>query len=265
MDAETIYGVDFSASSNDSGHKTWLTEAHPDENGVLQVQRVECAADALDGDPTSREKTLSGLVDYLGSESDAVVGFDFPFSLSSEVVSEFFEVDAWSGLVEAFPEEWSDPKEMFHAVNDAEVNDTRRTDDEHGGQDPTGWRIKTQTYYGIRDVLAPLVEDHGARVGSLHEVGEGPLLLETYPAAVFADNDLHRDGYKDVPEPSREKRTENLRGLQHRGVSIPEYYAEVARHNDDALDSIAAAFGAWHPHSEIDVSEDRGVEGRIYV
>jgi hypothetical protein len=94
MDAETIYGVDFSASASKSGYKTWLTRAEPNENGTLHVDWVKCAEDAFDDRPTSRDEVLPEIVDFLASTTDAVVGLDFPFSLPSEVVSEFFEVDA---------------------------------------------------------------------------------------------------------------------------------------------------------------------------
>jgi len=264
MGDETIYGVDFSASAAHSGHRTWLTKAEPRSNGTLRVEWVKCATDALSESLVRREETLPELVDFLGAKEKAVVGLDFPFSLSKDIIDEFFEAEDWEAFVQEFPNEWESPAEMFHAVNDTALETARKTDEANDGQDPTGWRIKTQTYYGIRDVLSPLVDDD-SHVGSLREAAGGPTLLETYPAAVFSSLDLHREGYKDVPEESREKRTENLRGLQYRGVFVPDDYAEVARHNDDALDSLASAFGAWRACTDENGTEETDIEGRIYV
>lgn len=268
MDFETVYGVDFSAHGSKAGYRTWVTEAVPEEKR-LNVHRSCCAADFFDGDPTSRAETLDSMVQFFADEDDAIVGLDFPFSLPEVVVKEYFEMNDWYTFLTEFPGEWDSPSEMFHAVNDAEGfegNVPRVTDEEHDGQPPTGWRIKTQTYYGISGVLSPLVAEHDACVAPFFPNDDGVSLLETYPAGLFDELGLNRGGYKDVPEPSRERRKENVRGLQHRGVSLPDEVACVAMHNDDALDSVAAAHATWRNIDVFSIDGDASnVEGRIYV
>lgn len=267
MDFETVYGVDFSAHGSKAGYRTWVTEAVPEEDS-LRVRQSRCASDFFEENPSSRAETLDSLVQFFADEDDAIVGLDFPFSLPEAVVDEYFEVNDWRAFLTEFPGEWDSPSKMFHAVNDAEGfegNVPRVTDEEHDGQPPTGWRIKTQTYYGISGVLSPLVAEHDARVAPFFTDDDGVSLLETYPAGSFDELGLNRDGYKDVPEASRARRKENVRGLQDQGVSLPDEIACVAMHNDDALDSVAAAYATWQNVDAFATDGDSGVEGRIYV
>lgn len=268
MSFETVYGVDFSAHGSEAGYRTWVTEAEPDAE-ELRVVASQCATDALDGDPKSREETLPALVEFLAAREDAVVGLDFPFSLPYSVVDAYFASDDWTDFVFEFAADWTSPSEMFHAVHDDESIDgdaLRETDEQRRGQPPTGWRIKTQTYYGISDVLSPLVHEHGARVAPFATAGSGVALMETYPAGLFDRLGLHREGYKDVPEASRERRAANLRGLQREGLSVSEDVGCLATHNDDALDSLAAAFAAWDNLDAFSTSEGSDdIEGRIYA
>ena len=268
MDFETVYGVDFSAHGSKAGYRTWVTEAVLEENR-LEVRQSRCAFDFFEDNPSSRAETLESLVQFFADEDDAIVGLDFPFSLPEAVADECFEANDWRAFLMEFPGEWESPSEMFHAVNDAEGfegNVARATDEEHDGQPPTGWRIKTQTYYGISGVLAPLVAEHDARAAPFFTDGDGVSLLEAYPAGLFDELGLHRSGYKDVPEASRARRKENVRGLQHRGVVLPDEAACVAMHNDDALDSVAAAHATWRNMDAFSTDgADSGVEGRIYV
>lgn len=268
MDFETVYGVDFSAHGSKAGYRTWVTEAEP-VGSELRVVSTQCATDALDGDPKRRAETLSALVAFLSNTEDALVGLDFPFSLPVPVIDAYFDSDDWPAFVAEFAGDWGSPREMFQVVSDddsIESDALRETDDERGGQAPTGWRIKTQTYYGLSGVLAPLVHEHGARVAPFCPAGDGVALLETYPAGLFDRLALHRDGYKDVPAASRDRRAANLRGLQRRGMTVPDRDARAAMHNDDALDSLAAAFAAWQNADAFDAGDATGdIEGRIYV
>jgi len=264
MAFDTIYGVDFSAHEGDAAYKTWVAEA-THEGDTLRVSSVRCAWDAFDLSAAGRAGTLPALVSFLGDESNALVGLDFPFSLPAAVVEDRFDATTWPAFLAEFTEVWSSPRALFDDVNDTEGTVRRDTDDEHGGQPPAGWRIKTQTYYGNSAVLAPLVRDHDASAPSFRSEGSGPTLLETYPAGVFDEAGLNRDGYKGVPEDCRERRRANVDGLRSEGVELPEDVASLAAHNDDALDSLACAYAAWR-HADEDLhAHGDSIEGRIYV
>jgi len=264
MAFDTIYGVDFSAHNQDSAYKTWITEATC-EGDALNVSSVRCAWDKFALSSAGRDATLDSLVSFLADEPDALVGLDFPFSLPEDVVENRTDATTWRDFLTQFTSVWSSPQEMFDDINDTEGTVLRDTDEEHGGQPPAGWRIKTQTYYGISKVLTPLVHDHDAHAPSLHSEGDGPTLLETYPAGVFDEAGWNRDGYKGVTEECRSRRKENVDGLLGEGVELSDDDVSLATHNDDALDSLACAYAAWqYVDEDLDAYGD-SVEGRIYV
>jgi len=121
---------------------------------------------------------------------------------------------------------------------------TRVTDDDHGGQEPAGYRIRTQTFYGISAVLAPLV-DRGARVPPVAPAADADLtLLETYPAAVFDGLDAVREGYKPDSRAGVAARRDNRAALRDAGVTVEGVTADCLTATDDAADAVAAAYAA---------------------
>jgi len=263
---DRVVGVDFSAAARSAGDNTWLAVCRRTDAG-LDVTELATAAELLDTDG-SRAETLPALVDFLAEPPvPTAVGLDVPFALPAEFLG--FDGDderradsggLWTAFVADTPDQWGvlgpldGPEELYERVREtADTRGfprTRATDETYGGQEPAGYRIRTQTFYGISAVLAPLV-DRGARVPPVHPDPDADLtLLETYPAAVFdALPDATREGYKSDSRAGVAARGRNRAALQAAGVSLDDTAADCLTATDDALDAVAAAYAAANDHA----------------
>lgn len=256
---ERVLGLDFSAAARASGANSWVAECRFDGER-LRVERLATASEWLGLDTTERDPVLAALVDELADPpEETAVGMDFPFSLPAEFLGfdgDGTGDDAWENFLRGTTTDWgilddvADPRELYDRVtataDDRNLSLSRTTDDANGGQDPAGFRIKTQTFYGISALLRPLVERGNVRVPPVLDDSTAELtVLETYPAAVFdALPDAVREGYKDDDRASIAARRQNRAALRAAGVEIDGTDADAAVATDDALDAVAAAYAA---------------------
>ncbi|WP_277553477.1 DUF429 domain-containing protein [Halobaculum limi] len=270
--ADTVYGVDFSAAANSAGASTWVARCVQDGEELV-VNKLASASEYLDIDSNDRSDVLPALADHLGSGTESTVaGLDFPFSLPEWVLS---QSNGWREFVQATPDQWGileqvdEPKDLFYRLN-AQAEETknpqrRATDDEHKGQNPAGWRIKTQTYYGISILLRRLIEfDQVAVPPVLTHQNPRLTVLETYPASVFDDlEDATRTGYKKGQRRHVEARQQNVEALQEAGVRFADQTArDCAVATDDALDAVAAAYAAHRNYPEA-LTEEYDQQARL--
>ncbi|GAF97778.1 unnamed protein product, partial [marine sediment metagenome] len=145
----------------DAGKKIWIASGVIEE-GVLQIE--DCRrGDALPGSGKGRDRCLAALRDFLEREEACAFGLDFPFGLPRALVKQ----GSWDDFVLSFPDNYSSPEEFRRvcrvAAGDSELK--RVTDlESHTPFSPYNLRLYRQTYFGIRDVLHPLVRDHLAYV-----------------------------------------------------------------------------------------------------
>lgn len=272
---DRVLGVDFSAARRDAGEHVWVAELACDaEPRVVDcsaaVDRFDCEAD--------RDATLRGLTHHLaGVDADWAAGLDFPFALPRAVV---VEAD-WETFLRHFPDWFDDPTDLQRrcqsranlAAGDR-VQYTRVTEDEVSGLSPYDRRLRAQTFYGVRDLLRPLVLADAVRAVPMQALdSDRPTLLEVYPAATLdrLDAETHRENYKDASEEARRRREANVEAVEAAGVAIPEATRELLLADDggDALDAVLAAVATWHntadPSNLTIEDERRRVEGHIYV
>lgn len=258
-----VYGIDFSGSKS-PGQKIWLTEASltdsPDHH--LHVQDVSSAAERFSG--THRSEVLPELRDLIRQSGAAVIGLDFPFSLSRSSIP----TEDWEDFLEGFATHF-DEKDIdeYPGPYDPDGESRRETDFRFGGQSPMSPQVRYQVFYGLRDILHPLVTDDAVRVLPMQSRDSTkPSVLEVYPAATFGAERLYRIGYKDNTEQSQERRRVNAEGLQaHEGLSIDDHLVEKASQSDDALDSLCAAFAVSRAIREGLDWEHNSVEGHIFA
>lgn len=260
-----VVGVDFSAAARSAGEKTWIAVCRRTDD-AFAVEQLATATETLGLDGTDRETVLPALVEFLADPpAPTVAGLDFPFSLPAEFLGfggdpddSDEETDAteelWRSFLADTPERWGelgvvdDPKALYETAREtADARGfprTRTTDETYGGQEPAGYRIRTQTFYGISAVLSPLVAG-GARVPPVAPASDADLtLLETYPAAVFEALDAVREGYKPDTRAGVAARRENRAALRAAGVAVDGVAADCLTATDDALDAVAAAYAA---------------------
>lgn len=280
-----VYGVDFAASKRDAGRDIWIAAGTPTDDGIL-IERVAPAVDVLDGEPTGRQETLASLSEFIASQENAAFGLDFPFGVDSDLA----EPERWDEFVGRFPDslavdldEGGDrPAKQLYDVLKSEVGDPKsvgvREDVDEVGLSPTDWRMKELTFYGIRDVLQPLVDgdgswtsgpecDHVAVVPMESAESASVVVLETYPSEVFSELEANPDGYKGRRTAHLDARRSNVEALEDAGVHFADGGERVkVQAYDDALDAVAACY-ATHAHVAADVDFDHDSErfGKIFA
>ena len=268
---ERIYGVDF-GDDFESGDSIWISEATVDDD--LRVLDCRSASEWF-GISDDRALVLGSLTSFLASIPDSsVAGLNFPFGLPDNLVP----VDDWVTLLARFPDWFTSPEDLrrrclMHAelVTGNRTSLLRETDEPLGALSPYDERLQDRTFYGIRDVLRPLVTTELVAVQPMMEPETArPSIIETYPAGTLEELELHMATYKDDTERAERHRTENLDGLEAHGVTFPSEVRSrvLSDSGGNALDSVVAAFAAYrNTVSGLQTSwvADREVEGHIYV
>ena len=252
---ERVYGVDFSGAK-DAGKKIWIAETQPRGQGIMveacapSTELLQCSAE--------RGEVLSALRDFIADAGDAAFGCDFPFSLPKDLI----EAESWSEFLERFPERFGSEADFRESCTDSalRLGDRkelrRRTDIEAAAPfSPYNLRIYRQTYYGIRDLLSPLVAKNLVNVPPLHDSGEDvPWLLEVCPASTLKASGLY-GSYKDA-RGSVEARETILQALEESGrVGFADRAVRsrvLADSKGDALDSVIAAEAAFRAVADLE-------------
>mgnify|MGYP000108268690 CR=1 FL=1 len=267
-----VYGVDFSAAAADAGRKTWIASGRVGRGTELAVTDLRPLTEVAGADSARRSDALPALARWLRERDEgAVVGLDFPFGLPRFVVEETGN-ESWRSFISRFPDSIGagggdgvddDPVRAFaeRCVGLTERHgegtyDKRRTDAAVGARSPYGFIADTIAFYGMRDVLAPALDEvrfapmdrtpGGWRTGA----PAGPTAVETYPAAVLERLGLHRTNYKGGGDEATTRRRRNAEELPEAADVIynPEAAVTetmVSNAGGDALDAVAACVGAF--------------------
>lgn len=229
-----------------AGRKVWIASAVQDGD-ALQLESCR-RAESLPGGGKDRETCLAALRAFIVGEGACVVGLDFPFGLPASLV----EARTWEEFVLGFGRRYSSP-EQFRAACLAAAGgrELRRTADVSSKApfSPYNIRIYRQTYYGVRDVLAPLVRDRLACVLPMQPALPGrPWVLEVCPASTLKRMTLYRP-YKGAARDRYLAREQILATMEKAcalSIASPTLRQMVLRDAEgDALDSVVAAVAAF--------------------
>jgi hypothetical protein len=272
MDHERIYGVDFSGA-RDAGRRIWLAEGEVGDGG-LRVERCYPAED-LPGSGRGREAALNALRTLIANSPGAAFGLDFPFGMPLPLLE---GVDTWAAFACSFPVDYATAdafREACRARHPAgELK--RRTDVETRTPFAAyNLRLYRQTYYGIRDVLSPLVCDGAACVLPMQaRCANRAWVLEICPASTLKWAGLPAQQYKVKTEQGRRTREAILAGIEAQGevaIASPALRAAiVAEEGGDALDSVIAAWATCRAVRTPEIDPVGGLrayalEGYVYV
>jgi hypothetical protein len=245
-----IIGIDFSGGVY-AGRKIWIASGRV-ESAALLIDT--CArGEALLDSGRERALCLAALRAFIRSAGEAFIGLDFPFSLPANMMNG----QTWLQFIRGFAERFATPQYFrqacLRAAHGRELK--RRTDIETKTPfSPYNLRLYRQTYYGLRDVIAPLVRERSVRVWPMQSSRSGvPRLIEICPASTLKQMKWYRP-YKGRSSEQRTARLMILRSLQREGVRLARQLKPIVSDDPegDALDSILAAWAAYRSRSKLD-------------
>jgi hypothetical protein len=183
-----IFGIDFSGAQ-DAGKKIWITTGLPAGDGLVVE---DCLRERdLPNSGSRTEACLPALVELVRSNQNAVFGFDFPFGLARPLIKE----KTWAEWILAFSARFKTPDDFkVKCVSAAGNRELQRHSDYEAYTPFSAYnlRLYKQTYYGISDILAPLVKDNRACVLPFHTPADDkPLILEICPASSLKAHGLY--------------------------------------------------------------------------
>ena len=206
--------------------------------------------------------------------SSAIFGLDFPFSLPRALLGE----NGWPTFVRSFANTYPDC-ESFRTLCHQKVSGCelkRRTDREtHTPFSVYNLRLYRQTYFGIRDVVAPLLGSGSAWFAPMERrVPAKPCVVEICPASTLKHLGLYRHWhYKGRSSEHCAARRAILCALEEtRRIRFEDHDTREMMLSDvggDALDSLVAALAIYGLHETPEILEtdesDYLAEGRVYV
>jgi hypothetical protein len=266
-----VCGLDFSGAKK-AGSKIWIASALIVKD-VLKIEDCFRAKD-LPSSSAERNSCLQALRHFISSQKACAFGLDFPFGLPRKVI----KANGWEEFVLSFANRYPDPEQFRKICWVAAGNCEERRDTDRIGQtpfSPYNRRLYRQTYYGIRDLLAPLVRHQLACVLPMQRTSLGrPWLFEVCPASTLKNLNLYLLPYKGSGSESRVRRQCIIEGLEKTGTILIESSTLRSKILDDpdgdALDSVVAAFATFQavrnlPHSAMPREDTYVLEGYVYV
>ncbi len=264
------FGVDFSGAS-DGGRNIWIA------SGVIRGDAL-CIegcfrAEDLPGSGRERARCLAALRDFIHGEGGAAFGLDFPFGLPATLVKD----QTWEDFARAFPRRYGTPAQFREAcLTAAGGRELRRvTDGERRTPfSPYNLRLYRQTYFGICDLLVPLVASRSACVLPMQRaLPHKPWVLEICPASLLKRHNLYLP-YKGNGAGRRAARARILGCLERAGALrlAAQRLRDAVLDNPkgDALDSVLAALATFRAlraplHPAPADHKAYAIEGYVYI
>ncbi|KAB2836482.1 MAG: hypothetical protein F9K48_01735 [Candidatus Brocadia sp.] len=266
---QKIYGVDFSGAAS-AGKKIWITSGIR-KNDRLHIQ--DCLrASALPSSGNERDRCMAALLAFIRKEKTSAFGFNFPFGLPRDLVKR----DSWRDFVVSFSFRYTSAENFRKTLCTASDGSELKRMTDRACQtpfSPYNLRLYRQTYYGICEVLAPLVWKHQACVLPMQKARPGrPWLLEVCPASTLKQEHLYvpYKGRTSSHYTARKRILEWIEGPCD--ASLPRAVRLIALGNSDgdAIDSVVAAFVTFRAvrNQAVTAAFDKKtylLEGYVYV
>jgi len=210
---------------------------------------------------------------FIVGEGACAVGLDFPFGLPASLVG----ARTWEEFVLAFGDRYCSPERFRTAcLTAAGGRELRRVGDARSRApfSPYNMRVYRQTYYGVRDVLGPLVRGRLACVLPMQPPLPGkPWVMEVCPASTLKRMSLYRP-YKGAMRDRYMAREGILAGMEKAcALSIASQALRemvLCDAQGDALDSVVAALATFRAVRSlagpgVSTRGEEALEGHVYV
>lgn len=251
---QKIYGVDFSGAKK-ACQKIWISEGiiHRDNLLINNCWRISDFLD--DKQKKDRYSCHTILKDFIANNSDTIFGLDVPFGVPNPLI----ENNDWKSFIQKFPLHYKTPEDFRDSCRKKTgYNELKRcTDIEKKAPFCVyNLRLYKQTFYGIRDIIHPLVEENHASILPMQypEMGK-PWLIEICPACTLKQEKLYIP-YKDKTEKeynSRSKIVGHFGSIFKLSSKVKESAIEDTE--GDALDSVIASVATYNALNTLTDSE----------
>jgi len=239
-----VHGVDFSGAE-DAGRRIWIATCTI-KGKLLEVEQIR-PGEALPHSGRQRERCLEGLRDFISNERESIIGLDFPFGLPAKLIKQ----PSWENFILSFPETFVSPQEFkLSCLRAADGFELKRATDWEQKTPFSSYnlRLYRQTYYGIRDLICPLVRDNLAYFLPMQApFHDKAWVIEICPAATLKKEKLYFR-YKGKSRMHYYNRLLILKRLKKAGLGITQsdLRSKILRDSKgDALDSLIAVFAAF--------------------
>ena len=262
-----VHGVDFSGAA-DAGRRIWISSGVI-HDGRLRIMETRPASE-LPGGSVVRDTALRALRSFIQSASGAI-GLDFPFGLPRMVTAK----PTWTEFILDFSSRYPTAAAFRAECRQLSARELRRTTDAeaHAPWAAWNWRLYRQTYFGIGEVIAPLVRERRVRVLPMQEADHAtPLLLEICPASTLRRLGIAGLRYKGGADADQRRARKAI--VSRLGEATRMAIDPIARRRaiedpgGDALDSLVAAVAVHRAIAGERVQPTDAVcqiEGFIYV
>ena len=246
-----IFGVDFSGAKN-AGRKIWISEGVV-EGDKLNLLNCYPISDISENNSKERNVCLSALRELIRNNSLSVFGMDFPFSIPEQLMSG----RDWCSFISNFPDEYISADDFRRSMRSAGgKKELKRVTDTEVSAPFSIYNlwIYKQTYYGIRDVLRPLIMSKKICALPMQKPEyEKPWLMEICPASTLKNENLYLT-YKGRTEKEKETREFILEEMHGNAITVPaDIRDKIIKNKDgDALDSFIAAYATFRSVRKLD-------------
>ena len=247
---QRFIGIDFSGGLN-AGRKIWIASGRVKKD-VLLIETC-LRGEALPGSSRDRTDCLAALRAFIRSMAEALIGLDFPLGMPRGLMNN----QTWLRFIRSFPDRFTTCQQFRQACLRATPGrELKRCTDVESKTpfSPYNLRLYRQTYYGLHDVIAPLVRERAVRVLPMQASRAGvPRLIEICPASTLKKLNWYRP-YKGRSISQRTTRLTIMRSLQQEGVRMAGQLKPIvlADPEGDALDSVIAAWVVYRSRSRLD-------------
>jgi len=269
-----LYGVDFSGAVK-AGNHLWVTSGKI-EKGVLRIVSTTQGKN-LPASGLSREECLTALRQFI-STNPGVYGLDFPFALHP---TQMLGCTEWIDFIHRFSMEFTSPEAFREYCRGVSAKPELKRNCDILSEAPFApynlW-IYRQTYYGITEVLAPLVgAGKAVALPMMPSTVHTANLLETCPASYLKRHALYqpykeKKGDSEAGKRARQQREAILEYLETQDVVFSEKATReqiLADRYGDAIDSLIATcilFGLFKKPEQFQASlaEEFTLTGYVY-
>jgi hypothetical protein len=273
-----IYGVDFSGAK-DAGKKIWISCASISQS-KLAIENCLSAKDFLNSSKWC-DDTYPKLRNLIERESNNIFGLDFPFGLpkliNHQLINHHTMTHRWDDFIKSFSKHFVNVEQFKNKCKEINISELKRETDNISQTpfSPYNLRLYKQTYFGITEIISPLVISDNICVVPMQKYIKGkPILLEICPASTLKKENCYKVPYKENTNEAKNNRSEILEHLEKCGINFSSSKIRknvLDDYKGDALDSIIAAYATFKAYknnfktSNQELNDYFKLEGYVYA